>query len=117
MLRVVEMKLYLTAAQEATLNAWLRSCCWLYNRCLEQRVKAYQRRGESVGYHAQCALLTGLRQRIPTLAEVPAQFTRDALRRVDRGMQAFFRRCQAGEKPGFPRFRSPTRYNSLECLA
>jgi putative transposase len=116
MLRSVQLKLYLTAAQRATLEAWLRSCCELYNRCLEQRVKAYRRRGESITYNQQTAFLTGLRQRIPALAEVPVEFARDALRRVDRGFQAFFRRVTAGQRPGFPRFRSQTRYNSLECL-
>jgi putative transposase len=116
MLRAVELKLYATVAQRATLESWLRSCCWLYNQCLEQRVKAYRRRGESVTYNQQTALLTGLRQRIPALAEVPVEFGRDALRRVDRGFQAFFRRCAAGQQPGFPRFRSQQRYHSLECL-
>jgi putative transposase len=117
MMRVVEAKLYPTAVQEAALETWLRRCCWLYNQALEYRIKAYQRRGETVGLVAQCAWLTGLRERMPALAEVPTKFARDALRRVDRGFQAFFRRCQAGEKPGFPRFRSHTRYNSLEFLA
>jgi putative transposase len=116
MLRAVELKLYLTVAQQATLESWLSSCCWLYNQCLEQRIKAYQRRGESVTYNQQTAFLTGLRQRIPALAEVPVEFARDALRRVDRGFQAFFRRRAAGQKPGFPRFRSQQRYNSLEYL-
>src|SRR5690349_19459052 len=47
MLRTVEMKLYLTPAQEITLTSWLRTCCGLYNRALEQRIKAYRRRNES----------------------------------------------------------------------
>jgi putative transposase len=116
MLHVVEMKLYLTPAQEATLASWLRTCCWLYNQALEHRIKAYQRRRESVGYNAQAALLTELRRRMPSVQAVPVQFARDALRRVERGMQAFFRRLRDGGTPGFPRFRSHTRYNSLECL-
>lgn len=117
MLRIIEMKLYLTPAQESTLASWLRTCCWLYNRCLEQRTKAYRRRSEAIGYNQQTALLTGLRERMPILQAVPVEFERDALRRVDRGFQAFFRRVKAGEKPGFPRFRAHTRYNSLEYLA
>jgi putative transposase len=116
MFRSVEMKLYLTSAQESTLQSWLRTCCWLYNRALEQRIKAYKRRGEAITYNKQCAFLTGLRRRIPSLKAIPVEFERDALRRVDRGMQAFFLRCREGQKPGFPRFRSHRRYNSLECL-
>jgi putative transposase len=117
MLKTVEMKLYLTPVQESTLQFWLRTCCWLYNRALEQRIKAYKRRGETIGFHQQCQWLTRLRERMPSIRVVPTVFARDALRRVDRGMKAFFRRLQAKAKPGFPRFRSHTRYNSLECLA
>jgi putative transposase len=117
MLHTVEMKLYLSTAQERTLTSWLRMCCWLYNQALEQRIKAYRRRKESVGYNQQCALLTELRQRMPMLKAVPVVFARDALRRLDRGFQAFFRRIQAGDKPGFPRFRAHSRYHSLEYLA
>jgi putative transposase len=116
MIRVVEMKLYLTSAQQTTLESWLQTCCWLYNQCLEQRIKAYRRRKESVSFADQTALLTRLRRRMPMLMEVPYEFAKDALRRVDRGMKAFFRRVKAGEKAGFPRFRSHTRYNSLEYL-
>jgi putative transposase len=32
---------------------------------------------------------------------------------VDRAFRAFFRRVKAGERPGYPRFRSLERYNSL----
>lgn len=112
--RTLEFKLYPTAAQVTTLETWMGKCCWLYNQALEQRIKAYQRRKESVGYNQQQAWLTGLRRRIDSVRLVPVEFARDALRRVDRGMKAFFRRCKAGEKAGFPRFRSYRRYNSLE---
>ena len=82
----------------------------------EYRIKAYKRRGESVNYNAQSGWLTGLRSRMPILAEVPVQFGRDAIHRVDRGFDAFFRRWKAGERSGFPRFRPHQRYKSLEYL-
>ncbi len=112
----LEFKLYPTKAQEITLTTWLRTACWTYNRCLEQRVKAYRRRSESISFNDQSALLTGWRNRIERLQDCPTLFLRDSLRRVDRGFAAFFRRLGAGQKPGFPRFRSHRRYNSLECL-
>jgi putative transposase len=37
----------------------------------------------------------------------------DVVLRVDRAFQAFFRRVQAGEKPGYPRFHGRDRYNSV----
>jgi putative transposase len=37
----------------------------------------------------------------------------DSLMRLDRAFATFFRRCQAGERPGYPRFRQKLRYDSL----
>lgn len=114
--RTVQFKLYPNAEQVKTLESWLRTCCWLYNRCLEQRIKAYKRRKESPTLYSQQVFLTLLRSRMEWLRSMPAQFQRDALRRVDRGMKAFFRRLKAGEKPGFPRFKKRDRYRSLEQI-
>jgi putative transposase len=117
-LRPVEFKLYPTVEQARTLSQWLNKCCWLYNQALEQRIKSYRRRKQAVSYNVQCAWLTGLRERIDPIRLLPLRFARSALRRVDRGMQAFFRRVKAGERRvGFPRFRSSRRYNSIEYLA
>lgn len=116
-IRTLEFKLYLNDEQEVTLTRWLGKCCWIFNNTLAQRIKAYQRREESIGFNQQCAWLTGLRERIESVRLVPLAFERDALRRVDRGMKAFFRRCKAGaKKKGFPRFKPGRRYNSLEQL-
>jgi putative transposase len=99
MLKTIEMKVYLTPDQENTLQSWVRTCCWLYNRALEQRTKAYKRRGDTINFVQQCRWLTGLRERMPSLQAAPVEFERDALRRVDRGMKAFFRRLNKGLKP------------------
>jgi len=116
-IRTVEFKIYPSAAQAAALNSWLHECCHIYNRALEQRIKAYRRRKENISYNAQTVLLTAWRARMPSVRAVPAIFARDALRRVDRGFKAFFRRCEEGAKrKGFPRFRSWRRYSSLEYL-
>jgi len=37
----------------------------------------------------------------------------DVLIRLDHAFQAFFRRVQAGETPGSPRFQGASRYNSF----
>lgn len=116
-IKTVTFKIYLNAVQESSLTEWLRQACWTCNQALEHRIKAYKRRGESVGLYAQYILLTGWRKRMKLLSAAPMEFLRDSLRRVDRGFAAFFRRLREGDKkPGFPRFRSHRRYNSLECL-
>ena len=38
---------------------------------------------------------------------------RSPFQRVDLAFRAFFKRVQMGEKPGYPRFRSRRRYDSL----
>jgi len=117
-MKTIEFKLLLKSAQVSTLESWLSSCCWIYNRALEMRIKAHKRRDENVNYNQQQKWLTGIRKRKETLADVPFQFERDALRRVDRGMKAFFRRLKDGSgKFGFPRFKSVLRYDSMEYAA
>jgi putative transposase len=114
-IRIVEFKIYPSRSQQNELNRWLRLCCRIYNMALEQRITTYREKGESVNFYAQCATLTQERTKNSELECVPRQFLVSALRRVDRGMQAFFRRCESGkEKPGFPRFRPQQRYNSFE---
>ncbi len=47
------------------------------------------------------------------VAKVACDIQREPLRRLDQAFKAFFRRRKAGQKPGFPRFRSPHRYDSF----
>lgn len=90
---------------------------WVYNRALDHRIKAYRRRGESVQYGQQQKMITGWRDRMEWIRLVPVEIERDALRRVDRGMKAFFRRVKAGDKQkGFPRFKARDRWRSFEVL-
>src|SRR5258708_22545404 len=100
--------------QAETLWRWLRICCRTYNQALDQRITYYLETGKGLSYYNQQSSLTMDRATDAELEDVPAWFARDALRRVDRGMKAFFRRCKANEKPGFPRFRPQQRSNQLE---
>lgn len=116
MLRTFYYKLYPNQEQVAKLTETMRVCCWIYNHALAQRIKAYKRRGERCHIFGQDKLLTQIRKRMPSIRAVNRQLEFDALRRVDLGMAAFFRRIKAGQKPGFPRFRPWRRYCSAECL-
>lgn len=114
MIRTQTVRLYPTKAQEATLNEWFYQCRRAWNQFLEQRIKAYKRRKESVKYEQQTAYLTKWRQRDNRMMAVPFAFTRDAARRLDKAFKSFFRRVNAGETPGFPRFKSANRFRSIE---
>lgn len=110
----VEFKLYLSKDQEETLTSWLKQCCWIYNKCLEQRKKAWERRQESVSGFDQTSLLTRWRAKISWLT-APVKFQRSAIQRVDKAFKAFFRRVRDGAaKAGYPRFKASRRYHSME---
>ena len=46
---------------------------------------------------------------------MPSQVLQDALKRVALACEAFFRRGENGEKPGYPRFKARFRSDSMTC--
>src|SRR5690606_6655639 len=89
----------------------------LYNGALEERRNYYWRFGKGLLYNDQCKGLTELRQSDTEWAEPPIKVLRSALDRLDKAYKAFFRRCKAGEKPGFPRFKGQDRYDSFSLMS
>ncbi len=88
----------------------------LYNAALEERVEAWRRQRRPVTWQDQCKSLTALR-RDPLFTDFRAldlRIQRAPLRRVDRAFRAFFRRCRAGEAPGFPRFKPASRWRTID---
>jgi putative transposase len=86
--------------------------CETYNAALQERKEAWKLQRKSITYLDQQNELTELRKE-PAFQWIAADIQRDAIRRVERAFKAFFRRCKAGEKPGFPRFRARQRYDSF----
>jgi putative transposase len=101
-------RLYPTPAQAAALQAQREAHRLLYNAALEQRKAAWTRQRVGVGYAQQCRDLTELRHSEET--PLPAQAAQHTLKRVERAFQAFFRRVQAGQTPGYPRFKARKRF-------
>ena len=112
MLRTFQFCLQPNATQEALLTRTLADNCETFNACLQERREAWKLQRKSITYRDQQAELTELRKD-PTFQWMACDVQRDPLRRVDRAMKAFFRRCRAGQKPGFPRWRSRHRYDSF----
>ncbi|HEY7348305.1 MAG TPA: transposase [Ktedonobacterales bacterium] len=102
-----------TARQEQTLLFFLRRCRDLYNAGLEQRRTYYQMRHASLSCYAQINELPDLKQTYPAYQDVPSHVLQDVLRRLDKAFAAFFRRIRNGDTPGYPRFKSATRYQSF----
>jgi len=111
--KTYQFRLYPTSGQIKVLQDWLGLCCDVYNAALDERRSAYRMAGISLSYAHQCAELPACKEVRPELGAVPAQVLQDAVKRVDRAYDDFFRRVEEGQKPGFPRFKSRFRYASL----
>jgi putative transposase len=55
----------------------------------------------------------GVREVREDIAALHVHLLQDAITRLDRAYRAFFRRCKAGEKPGYPRFKGKGRYRTF----
>src|SRR6266487_522892 len=86
----------------------------IYNAALEERREAWRRARRSVGLAEQCRELTEIRRLRPDVKALDRMSVEQTLHRLDRAFQAFYRRCQRGETPGYPRFRSRDRFDSIE---
>src|SRR5215510_2639453 len=111
--KAYKYKLKTNAMFVAGCSSTLDVCCELYNAALQERRDAYRINGLSINYHAQAIQLPQIKQVRKDLGEVHSQVLQDTLRRVDKAFDAFFRRVKAGEKPGYPRFKSASRFDSF----
>jgi putative transposase len=107
-----QFRLRPTKKQAKLLQSHLDECRWLYNELLEQRKLAHEI-DIHLSKYQQSMLLPLLKRERATLNQVHSQVLQNVVDRLDKAFQAFFRRCKAGEKPGFPRFRGMHRYNSF----
>ncbi len=106
-------RIYPTVRQRVALEAQLGFACQLYNAALEQRRYAWRGQHRSVSLYEQFRELTEVRAARMGPAQMSCSAMRDPLHRLDRAFTAFFRRVKVGAKPGYPRFRSVRRYDSL----
>jgi putative transposase len=111
--KTFKYKLQPTAEQEGTMAFVLRRCCELYNAALQERQQAWQKCAVRITAAGQSAQLPEIKQARPEYQGIHSQVLQDVLTRVDRTFQAFFRRVAHGETPGYPRFKSTTRYDSF----
>jgi putative transposase len=106
-------RLYPTQKQIGTLEWILRRSKELYNSALEERTAAYKMCGVSVSYQMQADQLPEIKEERPEYQEIYSQILQDVLKRIDKAMQNFFRRVREGQTPGYPRFKSNSRYHSF----
>lgn len=105
-------RLYPTKSQALFLEGELREACSLYNAALEERIGAWKTCRKSINYYDQANQLKAMRaDGCLTLASTSC--SQNVLRNLDKAFKAFFLRVNRGTTPGFPRFKSFRRFNSL----
>src|SRR5215468_3402675 len=112
-MKAYKYKLKPSAKIIATFESWLTLLCELFNAALQERRDAYRINHLSISYKAQANQLPEIKKDRPEFAQIHSQVIQDALRRLDSAFDGFFRRVKEGQKPGYPRFRSSFRYDSL----
>src|SRR5215467_2227120 len=100
MLLCKKVRLEVSKVDTAALEFMQGKCRGLYN-WLVMRLRA----GERWHFAAEKARLYECRAYDPELNEVYGKLLAEVYFRLDAAMQAFFRRVQLGETPGFPRVR------------
>src|SRR5215207_8439583 len=117
MRKTFQYRIFPSNCQRVSLQGILDACRWVYNKTLAVRKTAWEERQESVSRYDTNKLLTLWRAHEAAehelLANGHAQAMQEAQKRVDLAFRAFFRRVKAGEKPGYPRFRTFERYDSF----
>jgi putative transposase len=111
--KTFKYKLMPTPKQAWALEIVLWRCRELYNAGLQERRDAWEKCPISVNFTRQSAELPDIRDLRPEYHDITAQVLQDVLHRLDKAFTAFFRRVQAGEQPGYPRFQGRNRYNSF----
>jgi putative transposase len=119
MYRAFTFRLDPTVKQAQGLKRLMVLQCELYNAALEERRMTYEwlKRGISSNKVPskldQFRTLTGLCELRPEFEPFGVTVCRGTLTRLDEAFHGFFRRVKAGQSPGYPRFRSASRWNSL----
>ena len=115
MRRAYKFRIYPTTGQASRVTQCLRDHQQLYNAALEERREAWRMRQVSIRYGQQSAQLKDIRALDQDQGRWSFSSQQATLRRLDKAMAAFYRRCKAGEKRiGYPRFKALDRWDSVE---
>jgi putative transposase len=106
-----------TSKQATALAECLEDTRQLYNAALEERREAWRMGKHGVNFYSQAAQLKEIRAADPErYGRWAFSCEKNAVRRLDRAFQAFFRRVKAGEKPGYPRFKGRGWWDSVQWV-
>lgn len=113
MIKTFVFRLYPTKAQAQSLSETIETVRRWYNECLAERKTAYETEKRSVSKFAQLAKVKDYKANNPYAAGIHSHILQVATSDLDKAFQAFFRRVKSGETPGYPRFKSKDRFDSI----
>ncbi len=91
----------------------LSVCREVYNSLVNSRTASWDTNKESLSLYQQQAAIAEYKKAHPELKEPHSQVLQNVAVRVDLAFKAFFRRCKAGDKPGYPRRKGRGTYDSI----
>jgi len=109
-----QYKLKPTKTQSRLLWQFLAISCQIYNDALKERKEAWETERRTVTYQEQALKLKDLRATDKELALLNFSACQHVLRRLDKAFKRFFNGLKKGEKVGYPRFKKPHRFRTLE---
>ena len=113
MRRTYKFRMRPTRGQHLRLNDMLGDHCRLYNAALEERRGLWKWGKVATNYGQQSAQLSSIRSDVPNQARWSFSSQQATIRRLNLAFDAFYRRCKKGDTPGFPRYRSFDRFDSV----
>lgn len=107
-----------TSKQVTALEACLEDHREIWNAGLQEWRDAWKMRGVRIDYYAQAKQLPEIRaDDLAGQGRWSSGSQQQTLRRLDQARVAFYRRCKAGKKPGYPRFKGRGRFNMVRWAA
>lgn len=106
-------RIYPTVQQRQLIDRDLELCRLVYNWALEESIKYYKETGKTLRAYTIQTMLTKKKKKEEKYKLPYSQCLTETVLRLDKAYQNFFRRVKAGEKPGFPRFKSYGFYTSM----
>jgi putative transposase len=111
--KTFQYRLYPNKAQEKNLRLILDVARSFYNMCVSERKLAWELEQQTITQKSQLQQVKHYKHTFPQASQVHSHVLQEVVTDVDEAYQAFFRRVKAGQKPGYPRFKSWKRFRSF----
>ena len=110
-----QLRGYCSRSGYARLDGVMQECATLYNAGLQHWRDAHRLGGVNVSLYDQYKEFTLVRRDDPDgWGSLDLEVGRGVLRRLDIARLGFYRRVREGETPGYPRFKPPSRWRTIE---